>query len=147
MKSTIMHRAMDLLARREHSRFELERKLRQKGFAEEEIPGTLDALVRQGLLSDQRFAEQYCRMRCNRGYGPRRIQLELQERGVSAELVAQTMAEMSKQSWVEMAKAAWKKKFSGKLPADYKAWATQRRFLQYRGFTDEQSEWLGYDNE
>ena len=147
MTTSITHRAIDLLARREHSRFELERKLRQKGFAEEEIPGTLDALVKQGLLSDQRFAELYCRARSNRGFGPRRIQQELQERGVSAELIVQTMAEFDRHSWTELARLTWKKKFGGKLPGDYKTWATQRRFLQYRGFTDEQSEWLSYENE
>jgi regulatory protein len=138
---------MDLLARREHSRFELDRKLRMKGFAEEDIPGTLDVLVKQGLLSDQRFAEQYCRARSNRGFGPRKIQLELQERGVSAELIAQTMAALTQQSWTEIARAAWKKKFAGKLPSDYQTWAKQRRYLQYRGFTDEQSGWLSYEND
>jgi regulatory protein len=137
-----MHRAMDLLARREHSRFELERKLRTKGFAEEEIPRTLDSLVKQGLLSDQRYAEQYCRARSNRGFGPRRIQLELQERGVSVELIAQTLAEVTQKNWTESAKATWKKKFTGQIPNDYKTWAKQRNFLQYRGFTDEQSGWL-----
>lgn len=142
-----MNRAIDLLARREHSRFELERKLRQKGFAEEEIPSVLDVLVKQGLLSDERFAEQYCRARSNRGYGPRRIEQQLQERGVSGALIAQTMAEYGQQSWTELSRAAWKKKFGGKLPSDYKSWATQRRFLQYRGFTDEQSGWLSYENE
>jgi len=136
---------MDLLARREHSRFELARKLRLKGFAEEEIPPTLDALAKQGLLSDVRFAEQYCRSRCHRGFGPRRIQQELQERGVAAELIAQTMAELSAEYWRELAQHTWKKKFAGKKPTDYKSWATQRRFLQYRGFTDEQSEWLIYE--
>jgi len=138
----IIHRAMDLLARREHSRFELDRKLRQKGFPQEEIPGTLDTLVKKGLLSDQRFAEEYCRARSKRGFGPRRILCELQERGVSVDLIEKAMADYDQQTWIEFAQSTWKKKFAGKYPRDYQSWAVQRRFLQYRGFTDEQCEWL-----
>ncbi len=138
---------MDLLARREHSWFELERKLKLKGFAPEEIPRALDGLVRDGLLSDERFAEGYCRMRVNRGYGPRRIQQELLERGVSDTLITLVIAEYRQADWIELARSAWRKKFSGKLPREYKAWATQRRFLQYRGFTDEHCGWLSYENE
>jgi regulatory protein len=144
--NSIMHRAMDLLARREHSRFELDRKLRQKGFSQEEIPGTLDSLVKQGLLSDQRFAEEYCRARSKRGFGPRRIEVELQERGVSVEIIEKTLADYDQQRWIELAQSTWSKKFVGKYPRDFKSWAVQRRFLYYRGFTDEQSEWLNYEN-
>lgn len=141
-----MMRAMDLLARREHSQFELARKLRMKGFVEDDIPSTLQNLVKKGLLSDQRFAEQYCRARTQRGFGPRRIEQELQERGVSEELIALTLDEISVKEWKEFAQTAWKKKFSGKKPPDYPTWAKQKRFLQYRGFADEHSEWLSYDN-
>lgn len=141
-----MLRAMDLLARREHSQFELARKLRMKGFAEDDIPRTLDSLMKKGLLSDQRFAEHYCRVRSQRGFGPLRIEQELHERGVSAELIAVTMDEFSNQDWKEMAQITWKKKFSGKKPSDYQSWAKQKRFLQYRGFSDEHSEWLSYEN-
>lgn len=138
---------MDLLARREHSRFEMERKLRVKGFDQAHIPSALNQLVKQDLLSDSRFAEQYCWARSQRGFGPRRIQLELQDRGVSPELIEDTLREISRSSWIKLAKATWKKKFSGKIASDYQTWAKQRRFLQYRGYTDEQSEWLSYENE
>ena len=141
-----MLRAMDLLARREHSQFELARKLRMKGFAEDDIPGTLDSLIKKGLLSDQRFAQQYCRFRSQRGFGPRRIEQELHERGVSEDLVALTLDEYSNQDWKELAESTWKKKFAGKKPCDYQTWAKQKRFLQYRGFGDEHSEWLSYGN-
>ncbi len=141
-----MLRAMDLLARREHSQFELARKLRMKGFAEDDIPGTLASLMKSGLLSDQRFAEQYCRARTRRGFGPRRIEQALRERGVSEELIALTLGDISNQDWKELAQCTWVKKFAGKKPEDYLSWAKQKRFLQYRGFEDEHSEWLSYEN-
>ncbi|MEK1907640.1 MAG: recombination regulator RecX, partial [Pseudomonas sp.] len=44
--------AMDLLARREHGRVELARKLRQRGAADELIDSALDRLAEEGLLSE-----------------------------------------------------------------------------------------------
>ena len=55
----LRERALRLLARREHSRAELARKLEAAGFAREEIALLLDAFEAKNWLSDQRFAESY----------------------------------------------------------------------------------------
>ena len=48
---------MDLLARREHGRVELTRKLRQRGADPEMIDAALDRLTEEGLLSESRYLE------------------------------------------------------------------------------------------
>lgn len=129
--------AVRLLARREHSVHELRQKLRHKGFAAEPVEACLEALQAERLLSDARFAEAYVRMRAGRGYGPVRIRLELDERGVNSELGAQALAE-AEADWEALAGQARRKRFGAALPQDFKERARQARFLQYRGFTAEQ---------
>jgi hypothetical protein len=75
-------RALGLLARREHARGELEFKLASGGVEADAIRRVLDALEARGLLSEERFAEQFVRSRRNRGQGPRRIREELRRRGI-----------------------------------------------------------------
>lgn len=66
-----------MLARREHSQLELTQKLTQKGFQERDIELLLEEFVQLGWQSDQRFAESYSRSRVHKGFGPVRIQYEL----------------------------------------------------------------------
>ena len=79
--------AMNLLAYREHSRAELVAKLIGRSFDVSEIDAALDILENEHLLSDERFAQAYVRMRSRKGFGPIRIRQELQERGISRELI------------------------------------------------------------
>ncbi len=128
---------MDLLARREHSHRELTRKLLSKGFEPEPLQQALADLQADGLLSDARFAEAYLGMRVAKGYGPQRIRMELQERGVDEALISECLA-ATQQDWFAAANAVRRKRFGATLPADFKERAKQARFLQYRGFSTEQ---------
>lgn len=130
-------RATALLARREHSELELARKLRLKGFTAQAIAEALRTLVKQGLLSDQRFTEALVNSRRECGYGPLRVRRDLQARGVAEELIDQWVDE-SDPEWLPALKRLWQKKFAGQAPADYREWARQARFLQSRGFSTEQ---------
>ena len=67
---SVRRSAMDLLARREYSTVELQRKLLVKFSAYEIIDQELTRLTCQGLLSDERFAEAYSRYRSGAGFGP-----------------------------------------------------------------------------
>lgn len=125
--------AMRLLARREHSRLELQRKLKERGHESDVVAEVLQALEQERLLSDQRYAESYVRMRSERGYGPVRIHHELQERGVSDELVGRAL-EAAEINWYELAARVRKQRFGDQPIADFKEQARQMRFLQYRGF-------------
>jgi regulatory protein len=126
---------MDLLARREHSCTELKRKLAARDYAEDEIDTAVAALEAEGLASDARFAEAFVAARVRRGQGPRRIQRELDARGVAPELAT---APMDQVDWPAQVRAARVRKFGPDRPGDYKERARQARFLEYRGFTGEQ---------
>ena len=119
---------MDLLARREHSRLELERKLKARAFAGPELDGVLDELEHEGLLSDTRFAQSFAAARYARGQGPYRIRRDLKERGV------EVADELDGFDWSASARQARVKRFGHDAPADLKDRARQIRFLEYRGF-------------
>lgn len=130
--------AMNALARREHSRTELERKLREK-FPEhsELIAEVLDRLAAEGLQSDQRFAESFCRYRIGRGQGAIRILAELRGKGIPSGQAA-TALNALEQDWFELAQDVCQRRF-GSVPAtDAREQGKRYRFLQYRGFNQDQ---------
>ena len=125
---------MDLLARREHGRVELTRKLRQRGACPDMIDIALDRLTEEGLLSESRYLESYINYRAGSGYGPLRIREELGQRGLSRGDIEEALRE-SGFNWQEQLEDTWRRKFAGKLPEDAKDRARQGRFLSYRGYT------------
>ncbi len=130
--AAVRRAAMDLLARREHSRIELSRKLRSRGAPDELIEPALDKLADEGLLSEARYLESFVRMRANAGYGPLRIREELVQRGVPREMVEQALRS-SGYDWNVQLHEVWLRKF-GELPGDQRERARQGRFLSYRGY-------------
>lgn len=136
---TIRLTALNLLARREHSVTELTRKLNTKKYDASQIQTVIDALTREGLLSNDRFIETFVHHRRNKGFGPLRIEAELIERGIPKELIEQEL-NITDNAWFTEAKRVWQKRFKNKIPTDFKARAQQMRFLHYRGYTHEQIE-------
>jgi len=128
--------AMDLLARREHGRVELTRKLRQRGAPEELIDTALDRLTEEGLLSESRYLESFVSYRARSGYGPSRIREELGQRGLQRSDIEFALRE-SGIDWQEQLIDTWRRKFSGQLPVDARERARQGRFLAYRGYSME----------
>ncbi len=129
--------AMDLLARREHGRIELARKLRQRGATDELIDSALNRLAEEGLLSESRYLECFIASRGRGGYGPMRIREELGQRGLPRADIEQALAD-SGIDWGEQLRELWQRKFAGQLPGDMREKAKQARFLAYRGFSQEQ---------
>ena len=130
-------RALKLLARREHARGELAFKLAAAGAGADAIERVLDALEAQGLLSEERFTEQYVGSRLGRGHGPRRIHEELRRRGIDSAAAREAVGE-NDAFWSEKASQARSGRFGDAAPADYRDWVRQARFLERRGFTTEQ---------
>ena len=129
--------ALRLLARREHSRLELTRKLLQRQLSKAVIETVLDDYQEQDWLSDERFAEAYARQRIEAGYGMLRITGELNQRGVSEN--ADTLQAMSSQDWCDQAVRLRRKRFGLlDLRGHLEERLRQMRFLQRRGFTHEQ---------
>ena len=129
--------AFDILARREHSVFELREKLLAREFPPDEVEQTLDALIADGLLSEQRFIDSFLASYTRRGHGPLWLRAELERRGIAGAQVAEALAG-HEVDWPAQARAVREKRFGPDQPADYKERARQSRFLQYRGFSTDQ---------
>ena len=127
-------RALKALARREHSRQELQAKLQPHAEDPAEIGPLLDELEKRGWLSEARFVEQLTTIR-RRRFGAARILHELREKSVSETALAAAQSQL-KDSELDAARAVWKKKF-GSLPTTLEDRAKQSRFLASRGFSAE----------
>ena len=132
----IRSRAMDLLARREHSADELRRKLKAREFDQNAVELALEALQHDGLLSDARFAESFVHRRFNAGMGPMKIAYELRQRGIDAALADECLAVYADR-WQESMLRERARRFGDAIPGDYGARMKQARFLQNRGFSPE----------
>ncbi|MFC4727017.1 regulatory protein RecX [Coralloluteibacterium thermophilus] len=86
-------RAIGLLARREHSRRELARKLVAKGVEPEAAREAVETLSGKGWQDDARFAQTLVRTRAAGGYGPLRVRMELEQHGVDTADIDAAMAE------------------------------------------------------
>jgi regulatory protein len=127
-------RALRLLSGREHSRFELERKLASR----EEEPGqlrrVLDELQAKGFIDHQRVADSLVHRRGAK-LGAARIRQELQSKGLDAELVGQAVAGL-RATELQRAREVWRRKFDAP-PGDAAERGKQTRFLTARGFAPE----------
>lgn len=136
MKSTpepgdLRERALRLLARREHSRAELARKLGQAGFVQHDIEALLDEFEEKNWLSDRRFAESYVADHRARA-GSVKLAYDLRQRGVD-EAVIEDVLGKNRDGELERAREVWKKYFDAP-PINDKDKARQVRFLKNRGF-------------
>ena len=131
----LRERALGLLARREHSRLELRRKLADDDLAPVTLEGVLDDLAAAGLQSDRRYAESFVRSRIARGQGPVRIRQELRRRGVEAALAEQALEE-AEADWTDLLREAHRKRFGDAPPDDRREQARRARFLAQRGFPE-----------
>ncbi|HUS23350.1 MAG TPA: regulatory protein RecX [Candidatus Binatia bacterium] len=123
---------MQLLARREHSAAELQRKLRQRGVEADVAASAVSALADSGLQSDERYAEMLVRSRVGQGFGPLRIEAELRQAGIAADVAAAALA-AADADWTGLAAAAQQRHFDA-LPRDGAERARQYRYLAGRGF-------------
>lgn len=127
-------RALRYLAAREHSRTELERKLRIHEEAPGQLAQVLDELQAKDFISETRVVASVIHRRAGR-FGAARIKYELQQKGLGAEAVAEAVGSL-KASELERAREVWRKKFEGPA-ADAAGRAKQMRFLAARGFSGE----------
>ena len=125
--------AMRLLARREHSRAELLSKLVGRGFENDSVEELLQGLEDQDLLSDERFAMSLIASRAETGYGPKRIDLELRNRGVSEELAREALAK-AEVNWGQQVTDQAVRKFGSDPAQTFPEWARRARYLERRGF-------------
>lgn len=126
---------MRFLARREHTRAELRRKLAARARDGEDVDGLLDDLTRRGWLSDARFAEQAARAKAAR-FGPLKLAHYLRSRGVDEEAIAAGVRSAGAEG-VSSLEVVWRRRYRA-APADEREKLRQVRFLQGRGFAVEE---------
>jgi regulatory protein len=127
-------RALRLLGGREHSRAELERKLRKHEEEPGQLARVLDELQAKDFISEQRVVDSVLHRRAPR-LGAGRLRQELQAKGIDGELVSQALQQLR---GTELARArdVWQRKF-GQPPQDAAERGKQARFLAARGFGGE----------
>ena len=118
--------AMRFLARREHSRAELRGKLVGRGFENDSVEELLQGLEDLDLLSDERFAMSLIASRAETGYGPKRIDLELRNRGVSEELAREALAK-AEVDWGQQVTDQAVRKFGSDPAQTFPEWARRAR--------------------
>tara|TARA_B100001093_G_C26306353_1_gene791648 strand:+ start:146 stop:586 length:441 start_codon:yes stop_codon:yes gene_type:complete len=134
--TVIYNKGLDLVSRREHSRHELMQKLNQR-FPETMpiIEEALDKLSINNILDDERFAEMYLNSRARKGFGPKKIEMELYSKKVDSAFVNNAIE--AYENWNENAANELQKKFKGNKPIDYQSKMKQKQFLYNRGFSSQ----------
>ena len=137
-ESEIRSRALNLLARREHSPAELQRKLAAAGFETEVIGTVLAQLAHEGLLSVERFAQARVRQGLSRGDGPRKIASRLQQAGVKSPGPGAMRDDNGEPiDWLAQAQGLCQRRFGDAPPDSAKEWSRRARFLAARGYPEQ----------
>lgn len=131
-ESSLLERALRLLAAREHSRAELRRKLAPHAESVEVLDALLEDLTGRAQLSDARFAEARSHV-MSRRYGASRIAHDLRSKGVSDEEAHKAVA-AARATDLERAREVYNRKFR-EPAASREDKAKRMRFLQSRGFS------------
>jgi regulatory protein len=132
-EQTPLQRALGLLARREHSRKELSRKLTSRGLDAGDVEAAVGRLAGEGWQDDKRFAESLVRSRAGSGYGPVRIRAELATHGLDREAVARAM-ETYEGDWAENARELVQRRFGPGVTEELNLRRKAADFLMRRGF-------------
>lgn len=122
---------MQALARREHSRAELERKLAPHASSADELARALDELTAKGFISEARVVESVVHQKAA-VWGAQRIRQHLRAKGVDDAAVGAALAQLQT-SEAERARVVWTKRF-GAVALTPVERAKQWRFLVARGF-------------
>ncbi len=136
LRAQARDKVIGLLARREHSRFELKQKL--KRFQDDlDIDAIIDDMVDLDLQSDSRYAGMLVRSKAMSGYGLARINQWAKQNGVSNDDLSLAVEELD-HDWFEAALLQRQKHFGLAPPASMQDKAKQMRYLYNRGFNQDQ---------
>lgn len=134
-----MNTAVRILVRRDHTGFELRQKLRQRGYDRGVIDAVLTECERLDYINDERTARVYIGQLARRGFGIRRIRLELKKKGLSGDRFESILNESSSEiDEHEIARKILQKKMkSFEREKDSKKRRDKiYRFLYSKGFSD-----------
>lgn len=136
MATTPMAKALNKLARRSYSRYELETSLLSLGFANEEVKEVIERLNEWGYINDKRMAEElfsyYFRIKY---FGPLIIRKKMIEKGIPEEYIAEILLEYDEARQTEKATELARKYINKKNLENTKALKNSlARYLLRKGF-------------
>ena len=134
VKPSLKGRALRLLSQREHSRKELEQKLKPHEETPGELAEALDFLAAKDFINEKRVVESVVNRRASK-LGAARVRQELVAKGLPADDIAEAVEAM-RSTELDRALQVWRKRF-GTPPSDASERAKQVRFLVSRGFAPE----------
>ena len=132
----IRKKLLDLLSRREHSKYELLTKLKLRVESNSSLEEEINKLSAENLQSDLRFSESYIRSRYNSGFGPTRIKYDLSVRRVEESVVLNAFNEIDL-DWVEKLKKEKIKKYGNSSSENMQELSKRIKFFTQRGFERE----------
>jgi regulatory protein len=131
---SLIGRAIRYLSNRDHSQFELRKKLLPYASSDEELDEVIKKLTDKGYLSNQRFTESFIASKSKK-FGMRKIAQVLQQHQLDSEILKTEVAKL-KESEPLRCYEIWEKKF-GQVTNEPNELAKQVRFLASRGFSHE----------
>lgn len=130
---SLLARGISYLSRREHSEYELRKKLAPHAESPAELDAVMMRLKKENWQSDSRFLQATANVAAQK-WGAMRIAAKLRQHHLSEEDVNATLHNLQSSEY-ERAKAVWEKKFKGEAYTTPQEYAKQMRFLLSRGFS------------
>ncbi|WP_161495233.1 recombination regulator RecX [Advenella sp. S44] len=130
---SLLARGISYLSRREHSEYELRKKLAPYAESSDELDAVMFRLKKENWQSDSRFLQATANVTAQK-WGTARIAAKLRQHQLCDEQVNATLQSLQG-SEQERAKAVWEKKFKGQGYTTPQEYAKQARFLLGRGFS------------
>jgi regulatory protein len=118
-QSSALDAGLRYLAVRAHSRFELRRKLAQKGFEADDIDVALARLTELGYLDDDAFARALVRRR-SVTRGPAALAAELASKGIGRDVAAAALGDLDHSTQLEAAIRLAERLYAGRPVPGYK---------------------------
>jgi regulatory protein len=146
LRASVRRRAIELLARRDHSRLELNNKLRKKfpDADEQLLVDVLEQLAAEQLLDEYRFTEVFVHSKISKGFGPVYIRHALIQRGIGADLMCELLP-TEQEFWADRLREMLIKRFRHVLKPVGQGESIPRsellrvrRYCQGRGFDSSQ---------
>lgn len=131
-------RALSLVAKREYNSHTLSTKLTQVGASRDHIDEIVHGFLEKRWIDEARYCELFIRAQLNKGHGLMRVKQDAQQKGIPADVLNKELGTLEI-DWFQLAREAYNRRFLNKPIADIKDKQKRVRYLQYRGFSMEET--------
>ncbi|MCS6874290.1 MAG: recombination regulator RecX [Pyrinomonadaceae bacterium] len=129
-----LEKAIKLLAIKYYSASELQQKLRQKGFSDEEIKDAIKRLERYGYLDDEKFAQNFVESKIKqKPIGKKLVKQKLKQKKIPDKIIEKAVSAIKEEELIEV---ALEKRLQQKgCPKNQKEVKNLYNYLLRRGFS------------